>query len=74
VGADGVLVEVHPRPEAAFSDGMQSLDLPMFEDLMGQLRKYSLLEGRIIPNSAEHATDENLRLEFSLEDMPQPAR
>jgi len=34
VGADGIIVEVHPCPERAFSDGPQSLDLPQFERVM----------------------------------------
>src|SRR5438270_578483 len=34
VGADGLLVEVHPRPERALSDGPQSLDLEGFNALM----------------------------------------
>ena len=33
-GADGVMVEVHPRPDEALSDGDQSLTLPEFRDLM----------------------------------------
>jgi 3-deoxy-7-phosphoheptulonate synthase len=33
VGADGILVEVHPRPDEALSDGEQSLTLPMYADL-----------------------------------------
>ncbi len=33
-GADGLLVEVHPRPEKALSDGPQSLTIPGFEALM----------------------------------------
>jgi len=33
-GADGLIVEVHPCPERALSDGPQSLDLPGFENLM----------------------------------------
>jgi 3-deoxy-7-phosphoheptulonate synthase len=33
-GADGLIVEVHPRPEEALSDGDQSLTLPQFERLM----------------------------------------
>ena len=35
VGADGVILEVHPRPEEALSDGEQSLTLPQFRDIMG---------------------------------------
>jgi 3-deoxy-7-phosphoheptulonate synthase len=33
-GADGIMVEVHPDPEAALSDGDQSLTLEMFAELM----------------------------------------
>jgi len=36
-GADGLIVEVHPCPERALSDGPQSLDLPGFETLMQEL-------------------------------------
>ncbi|MGB8785456.1 MAG: hypothetical protein ACLP0H_04160 [Terriglobales bacterium] len=34
VGADGIIVEVHPCPERALSDGPQSLDLSQFESVM----------------------------------------
>jgi 3-deoxy-7-phosphoheptulonate synthase len=37
VGADGLIIEVHPCPERALSDGPQSLDLPGFEVLMKEL-------------------------------------
>ena len=37
-GADGVLIEVHPDPDHAFSDGAQTLNPTQFQDLMGQLR------------------------------------
>jgi 3-deoxy-7-phosphoheptulonate synthase len=40
IGADGLLVEVHPWPEKAVSDGAQSLDLPQFERMMRDLRPY----------------------------------
>ncbi len=36
-GADGVIVEVHPCPECALSDGPQSLDLPGFRQFMSEL-------------------------------------
>ena len=39
-GADGLMVEIHPNPEKAFSDGPQSLRLPDFERLMKELRPY----------------------------------
>jgi len=38
-GADGLLVEVHPDPENAMSDGPQSLTFEMFDDLMARLRR-----------------------------------
>ena len=37
-GAHGILVEVHPSPETALSDGPQSLDLAGFAELAGQAR------------------------------------
>lgn len=40
VGADGLIVEVHPCPEKAVSDGAQSLTLPQFRDLMKELKPY----------------------------------
>ena len=33
-GADGLIIEVHPCPERALSDGAQSLDLAQFEQVM----------------------------------------
>ncbi|MCU0717227.1 MAG: 3-deoxy-7-phosphoheptulonate synthase [Pirellula sp.] len=37
-GADGLIVEMHPNPEKAMSDGYQSLDFPQFEDMMQRCR------------------------------------
>ena len=37
-GADGILVEVHPEPEKALSDGRQALTFEMFAELMTELR------------------------------------
>src|SRR6266849_4148205 len=34
IGADGLIVEVHPAPEKAISDGAQSLDLAQFQKMM----------------------------------------
>ncbi|MCM8757138.1 MAG: 3-deoxy-7-phosphoheptulonate synthase [Candidatus Omnitrophica bacterium] len=45
-GADGVMVEVHPRPEEAFSDGFQSLRLDEFESLMKKLHPFLEVVGR----------------------------
>jgi 3-deoxy-7-phosphoheptulonate synthase len=38
-GADGVMVEVHPDPENALSDGPQSLTFPQFRDMMATLER-----------------------------------
>ena len=43
IGADGLIVEVHPAPEKAISDGAQSLDLVQFEKMMLDLRPYIAL-------------------------------
>jgi 3-deoxy-7-phosphoheptulonate synthase len=40
IGADGLIVEVHPNPEKAVSDGAQSLTLDDFRRMMRQLRPY----------------------------------
>ncbi|MNS78457.1 Phospho-2-dehydro-3-deoxyheptonate aldolase [compost metagenome] len=39
VGADGIIVEVHPRPKEALSDGMQALTLENFSQMMKKLEK-----------------------------------
>jgi 3-deoxy-7-phosphoheptulonate synthase len=38
-GADGIMVEVHPDPENALSDGPQSLTFPQFAGMMGELER-----------------------------------
>jgi 3-deoxy-7-phosphoheptulonate synthase len=45
-GADGLMVEVHNDPSKALSDGAQSLDLPMFEQFMKEIRPYADLSER----------------------------
>ncbi|BDC51666.1 3-deoxy-7-phosphoheptulonate synthase [Bryobacterales bacterium F-183] len=40
IGADGLIVEVHPCPEKAVSDGAQSLDIPQFRKMMADLKPY----------------------------------
>lgn len=45
-GADGLLVEVHPRPKEALSDGYQSLDFNQFHDLMDGLKRLLPALGR----------------------------
>jgi 3-deoxy-7-phosphoheptulonate synthase len=40
IGADGLIVEVHPQPEKAFSDGAQSLNPDQFAGMMQELEPY----------------------------------
>jgi 3-deoxy-7-phosphoheptulonate synthase len=44
-GSDGLLVEVHPNPDKAWSDGEQSLDFVEFDDMMSALDPYLALRG-----------------------------
>jgi 3-deoxy-7-phosphoheptulonate synthase len=48
VGADGLIIEVHPRPEEAWSDGAQSLTTQGFADLMADVQRYVRLESRYL--------------------------
>ena len=47
-GADGLIIEVHPDPDRALSDGAQSLRPEQFEELMGQLRVIAPAVGRCL--------------------------
>jgi 3-deoxy-7-phosphoheptulonate synthase len=48
-GADGVLIEVHPEPDRALSDGAQSLYPDQFTQLVRELRAVAAAIGRSIP-------------------------
>jgi 3-deoxy-7-phosphoheptulonate synthase len=48
-GADGLIVEVHPNPAEALSDGDQSLSLEAFEAMMRALRPFAAAAGRTLP-------------------------
>jgi 3-deoxy-7-phosphoheptulonate synthase len=52
-GADGVLVEMHPEPDRALSDGAQSLYPAQFAQLMTELRSVAAAIGRRIPPAPE---------------------
>jgi len=45
-GADGLIVEVHPRPEEALVDGAQSLDFDTFDRMMKQVAQVARAVGR----------------------------
>ena len=38
-GADGLIVEVHPRPQEALSDGYQTLNFEKFKSFMKEVKK-----------------------------------
>ncbi len=47
-GADGIMVEIHPQPEIAISDGDQSLNAVQFYDLMDEIQRYVTIEGKYL--------------------------
>jgi len=47
-GSDGIMLEIHPNPDQAWSDGMQSLTLEMFAEGMQQLRAVAKAVGRTL--------------------------
>ena len=48
VGADGLMVEVHPHPEKALSDGAQSLTFTLFENMVKELKPVAEAVKRVI--------------------------
>ncbi|MEG0071323.1 MAG: 3-deoxy-7-phosphoheptulonate synthase [Raoultibacter sp.] len=48
VGCDSIMIEVHPNPSAALSDGPQQLTPDQFVDLVGQLREIAAVFGKKI--------------------------
>jgi 3-deoxy-7-phosphoheptulonate synthase len=48
VGADGLIIEVHHDPDAALSDGPQSITPEMFASLVGELRQIAPVLGRTL--------------------------
>lgn len=47
-GADGVMIEVHNKPEEALCDGDQAITPEEFDRIMGKLRKYAEIEGKVL--------------------------
>lgn len=50
-GADGLLIEVHPNPKEALSDGYQSLDFEQFAEMSSKLKKLLLALDREIAHA-----------------------
>jgi 3-deoxy-7-phosphoheptulonate synthase len=48
-GADGLMIEVHPNPSAALSDGPQSLKPEQFAELMRNVARVAAAVGRELP-------------------------
>ena len=47
-GADGLVIETHPDPDKAVSDGDQSLTLPQFSELMRRVKAMAAAGGRTV--------------------------
>lgn len=58
-GAHGLLIEVHPDPANALSDGAQSLDFAQFELLMRRLRPAAAIAGRRLPQRYRAVSSES---------------
>lgn len=55
-GADGLMIEAHPNPDHALSDGAQSLTFEQFADLMPRIAAVAEAVGRSLPAASELAT------------------
>jgi 3-deoxy-7-phosphoheptulonate synthase len=53
VGSDGLLIEVHPNPDRALSDGMQSLYPDQFDQLMAEIRQIAAVVHRSVPAATD---------------------
>lgn len=47
-GADGVMIEVHNKPEEALCDGDQAITPAEFDHIMNTLKKYAAIEGKVL--------------------------
>ena len=55
-GADGLMIEVHPSPDHALSDGAQSLTFDQFDELTPRIAAVAEAVGRSLPVAADLAT------------------
>jgi 3-deoxy-7-phosphoheptulonate synthase len=62
-GADGMLVEVHPNPDEAWSDGDQSLDFDGFDEMMADLMPWLALR-KVVLRTPELLRREAAQLRF----------
>ena len=71
VGADGIIIEVHPDPPTARSDSEQSLSFPEFGDLMDDLRRHEYLRQPTAQHAQIHIEPpvERARLRARIDDV-----
>lgn len=50
-GADGLIIEVHPRPKESVSDGAQTIDFNHFKKLMFEIESVARAVGRVVDNN-----------------------
>jgi 3-deoxy-7-phosphoheptulonate synthase len=50
VGANGLMIEVHPNPAKALSDGAQSITPEQFVGVMDDVKKYLVAENKVLDN------------------------
>ncbi|NBX34534.1 3-deoxy-7-phosphoheptulonate synthase, partial [bacterium] len=55
-GCDGLIIEVHPQPDQAKSDGAQSLNPDQFAECMKQLRRVANAVDRSVASAANGST------------------
>lgn len=49
VGADGLIIEVHPNPDHALKDGAQSMTIQQYQDLIPELKRIAAVVDRNLP-------------------------
>jgi 3-deoxy-7-phosphoheptulonate synthase len=52
VGADGLIIEVHPNPDHAIKDGAQSITIEAFERMMPEAARVAAAVGRTLPTGS----------------------
>ena len=52
VGADGIIVEVHPEPDAAICDGPQQLRTDVFADYAARVEAAAAVAGKVVQHAA----------------------
>jgi 3-deoxy-7-phosphoheptulonate synthase len=72
-GADGLLIEVHPQPDQAWSDGRQSLKPARFARLVQEMRAVAQAVGRDIPAPQPIVNHNGAGLAHLAQDLPTPA-